>query len=381
MRDDMAEKLMTDRYKAAAAEAKRRWDMIAKPIDSLGALEDYVVKLCAIAGSAAPPKLEKRALVIMCADHGVVAEGVTQTDSRVTRIVAENFARGCSSVNYMAQRADVDVFTVDIGMDTPEYPEKQIIKNAVIDRKIARGTRNLAQGPAMTAEQCRRALDVGIGIVGELKAQGYDIIATGEMGIGNTTPSSALAAAFLNLSADVVTGRGAGLSDEGLKKKRQVVGRALARVTAEHPAESQSIGRGSFEKSESLRLLAELGGYEIAGMAGMFLGGVKHAMPILIDGAISAVSALAAARFDRRISDYAIASHVSEEITGRLALQAMELEAVLHGRLCLGEGSGAVAVLPMMDMALNVYAHMGTFSDLHISAYDRAGKPEQRVRG
>lgn len=372
MWDDTEQTLTADRYRAAAAEAKRRWDMIAKPIDSLGALEDYVVKLCAIAGSAAPPKLEKRALVTMCADHGVVAEGVTQTDSRVTRIVAENFARGCSSVNYMAQTADVDIFTVDIGMDTPEYPEKRIVKNAVTDRKIARGTCNLAQEPAMTAEQCRRALDVGIGIVGELKAQGYDIIATGEMGIGNTTPSSALAAAFLNLSADAVTGRGAGLSDEGLRKKRQVVERALARVTAKQP---------SFEKSESLRLLAELGGYEIAGMAGMFLGGVKYGMPILIDGAISAVSALAAARLDGRVPDYAIASHVSEEITGRLALHAMGLEAVLHGRMCLGEGSGAVAVLPMIDMARSVYAHMGTFSDLHISAYDRTGKPKQKDRG
>lgn len=371
MQDDMTQ----NRYKAAASEAKKRWDTIAKPIDSLGVLEDYVVKLCAIAGSATPPKLGRRALVTMCGDHGVVAEGVTQTDSKVTRIVAENFARGCSSVNYMAQTANVEVFTVDIGMDTPRYPEKHVVKNVVIDRKIARGTYNLAREAAMTEEQCGRAIDVGIEIVGELKKKGYDIIATGEMGIGNTTSASALAAAFLKLSAEMVTGRGAGLSDAGLEKKRQVVERALIRVR-----EKYSKGPNASGSSGPLMLLTELGGYEIAGMAGMFLGGVKYGVPIMIDGAISAVSALAAAKLDKRVPDYAIASHVSEEPTGRLALEAMGLEAALHGRMCLGEGSGAVAILPLIDMGLSVYANMGTFSELHISAYDRAGKPKQKNR-
>ncbi len=353
-----------ERYHRIASEAKLRWDNIAKPIDSLGILEDYVVKLCAISGSPEPYDMSRRALVILCGDHGVVCEGVTQTGREVTRIVAENFVAGCSSVNYMAQCAGADVFTVDIGMDTPHYAEKELVCSAVIDRKIARGTNNLAVVPAMTRAACRQAVDVGIDIVRGMKALGYGIIATGEMGIGNTTPTSVLAALFLDLAAEQVTGRGAGLNDAGMIKKRRVIGQAISRVREK-------------QLTDTIDILAEVGGYEIAGMAGLFLGGVLYDMPIVIDGAISAVAALAAYRMDDRVPYYAIASHVSEEMTGQLALSAMHLQALLHGRMCLGEGSGAVAVLPALDMGLSVYANMGTFSDLQIDAYERDGKPDK----
>lgn len=356
-----------ERYHRIASEAKLRWDNIAKPIDSLGMLEDYVVKLCAISGLAEPYDMSKRALVILCGDHGVVCEGVTQTGREVTRIVAENFAAGCSSVNYMARCAGADVFTVDIGMDTPHYVEKRIVCSAVIDRKLARGTNNLAVMSAMTREACRQAIDVGINIVGNLKALGYKIIATGEMGIGNTTPTSVLAALFLDMSAEQVTGRGAGLNDAGMIKKRRVIGQAISRVREK-------------QLTDTIDILAEAGGYEIAGMAGLFLGGVLYDMPIVIDGAISAVAALAAYRMDERVPYYAVASHVSEELTGQLALSAMHLQALLHGGMCLGEGSGAVALLPALDMGLSVYANMGTFSDLQIEAYERNGKPDKDMK-
>lgn len=339
-------------------QAKTHWDSIAKPIDSLGLLEDYVVKICKITGSAAPCDMSKRALVTLCADHGVVAEGVTQTGQEVTRIVSENFARGCSTVNIMARLAGVDVYTVDVGMNTTHYPEKELNMGAVIDRKVAKGSNNLAVEPAMSVEQCRQAIDTGKGLVKELKDRGYRIVATGEMGIGNTTPTSVLAAVFLNQSAEKVTGRGAGLSEEGMGKKCRVVKQAVSRIK---------------EKglTNAVEILAEAGGYEIAAMAGVFLGGMECRIPVVMDGAISAVAALTAVKIDSRVKDYLLASHVSEEPVGKLALDAMELEAVLHGRMCLGEGTGAMALFPVLDMAMEVYKRMGSFTDYAIDPYER----------
>lgn len=338
--------------------AKQHWDSIAKPIDSLGLLEDYVVKICQIAGNAGPCDIGRRALVIFCADHGVVTEGVTQTGQEVTRIVSENFAKGCSTVNIMARQAGADVYTVDVGMNTPPYPEKELKPNAVIDRKVARGTNNLAVEAAMSVEQCRKAIDVGRRLVTELKQQGYRILATGEMGIGNTTPTSVLAAVFLHQNAQAVTGKGAGLSEEGFGRKCQVVEQAVKRVAVKH-------------LSDAVEILAEAGGYEIAAMVGVFLGGMECGIPVVIDGAISAVAALAAVKIDSRVSDYLLASHVSEEPVGKLALEALGLEAVLHGRMRLGEGTGAVALFPVLDMAMEVYRNMGSFTDYDIKAYER----------
>lgn len=339
-------------------KAKDHWDKIAKPIDSLGLLEDYVVKLCQISGSHKPYQLDKKALVILCGDHGVVAEGVTQTGSQVTRIVSDNFAKGNSCVNQMADVAGADVFTVDIGMLGEKYPDKELGIGVVIDRRVGNGTRNLAVEAAMTREACREAINVGIELVAELKAMGYKIIATGEMGIGNTTPTSALVATFLGLSAYEVVGRGAGLSSEGMTRKLRAVEQAVARVKENNI-------------TDPVEILAQLGGYELAGMVGLFLGGVKHQMPIVIDGAISAVSAMVADRIDSRVRDYALASHVSGELTGKLALDELGLKAIIDGGLRLGEGSGAVALFPLLDMAMTVYKNMGSFEDYDIEAYER----------
>ncbi len=365
------DKSYKENYDLTAKCVKAKWDTIAKPIDSLGMLEDYVVKLCAISGSTSPYELGRRAVVSMCADHGVVCEGVTQTGSEVTRIVAENFAGGCSCVNYMSAIANADVFAIDMGMDTEEYPNREMVTGAIINRKIARGTKNLAVESAMSIDECIRAIDAGIDTVARLKEQGYSIIATGEMGIGNTTPTSVLAALMLNLSAEEVTGRGAGLDNTGLDRKIQVVKKAISRV------------RNSVSKDEdmTIRILAEAGGFEIAGMAGLFLGGAKYRLPIIIDGAISAISALVASRIDSSVADFALASHVSEELTGRLALEELKLEAILKGHMCLGEGSGAVAIIPLLDMGMNVYRNMGTFAELSIDAYDRSGKPQCESTG
>ncbi|MDO4331224.1 MAG: cobyrinate a,c-diamide synthase [Eubacteriales bacterium] len=338
--------------------SKEYWDSIAKPIDSLGLLEDQVVKLSRIAMDPAPYDLSKRALVIFCGDHGVVCEGVTQTDSGVTRIVAENFAKGCSSVNFMAKSAGADVYTIDIGTYGEAYPCRELTMGKVIDRKIAAGCGNIAREAAMTKQQCKKALETGIELAGRLKEMGYRILATGEMGIGNTTPTSALAAALLKLPAKDVTGKGAGLSAQGIAKKVRAVQRAADRVLEKN-------------LTDPFEILAEIGCYEIAGMAGLFLGGMKYRIPVVIDGAISSIAALVAYRMDQRAADFMLASHESAEIAGKLALKEMGLEAVLHGRMCLGEGSGAVALLPLLDMAMAVYRNMGTFSEYRIEAYER----------
>lgn len=339
-------------------QAKAHWDAIAKPIDSLGLLEEYVVKLCEIQKSANPPDIKKRALLILCGDHGVVEEGVTQTGQEVTKIVAENFAKNLSTVNIMAQIAGVDVFTVDVGMNTLFYEEKELKKNVVINRKIGKGTRNLAKAPAMSIEECRRTLDTGKQLVRELKEQGYKIIATGEMGIGNTTPTSALAAVLLNVDAALVTGKGAGLSDEGIEKKCNVIRKALQR------AKDKNI-------NEPVELLAELGGFEIAAMTGVYLGGMEEGIPVVMDGVISTVAGLVAYHINKDVADYLLASHVSLEPAGKLALEAMGLEGMIHGRMCLGEGTGAMTLFPILDMAVSVYGNMGSFTDYAIDPYER----------
>jgi nicotinate-nucleotide--dimethylbenzimidazole phosphoribosyltransferase len=342
----------------ARQQAKSHWDAIAKPIDSLGLLEDHVVKLSGIAQSARPYDISKRALLVMCGDHGVVEEGVTQTGQEVTRIVGENFAKGCSTVNIMARQAGVQVYTVDVGMNTPAYPETRVVPGAVIHRKVAPGTKNLAREAAMTLEQCRQAVKVGTELVWELKRQGYGILATGEMGIGNTTPTSALAALFLSLPPEQVTGTGAGLSKEGLEKKCSVVQAAVTRVTK----------RGL---TDPMEILAEVGGLELAAMVGVYLGAVEARMPVVLDGAISVVAALTATKIDARVPDYLLASHVSREPVGELALQAMGLQAILHGKMCLGEGTGAMTLFPILDMALAVYGDMGSFTEYEILPYER----------
>lgn len=358
----------TTAYEKASTLAKKHWDEIAKPIDSLGLMEDYVVKLCAIAESEQPYLLDKKAVVCLCADHGVVAEGVTQTDGSVTKVVSENFACGESTVNRFSRIAGADVFAIDVGIDCDNYAEKNLVTGKVIDRKIKRGTANLAITAAMTIDECNEAIKLGVSIVKELKDKGYKIIATGEMGIGNTTPTSALASYFLNLPAEKVTGKGAGLSSSGISKKCEVVKNAVARTVKKY-GDADSLASAD----DAIAVLAEIGGLEIAAMVGVYLGGVKYKLPIIIDGAISSVAALVAYMIEASVPRYVLASHVSEELTGKLALERLSLDAMLHGRMCLGEGTGAVALMPLLDMATTVYATMGSFEDYSLDAYQRYG--------
>lgn len=332
----------------ALAAARDKWNAVAKPIGSLGELELMVEKIAGLTGSA-NVVLDKRAVVVLCADNGVVAQGVSQSEPDITTVIAGSVARGISSVCRMAQTAGIDAYSVDMGMLDPSDVQ------GVIDRHVSRATGDISMGPAMTRGQALQAIQTGIDLVGEFKQRGYRILATGEMGIGNTTTSSAMTAAFLGMSVEEVTGRGAGLSDEGLQRKRRAIERAL-QVNAP-------------DSGDALDVLAKLGGFDIAGMAGMFIGGALHRVPIVVDGFISALAAYTASLLVPGCECSMLASHVSAEPAAHLLLERLGLSPVIHAGMRLGEGTGAVCLLPLLDAALALY-NGTTFEDTGIDAYE-----------
>ena len=253
--------------------SRKRWVSIAKPLHSLGKMEDLVVQIAGITGSP-DMNLKKRALVAMCADNGVVEEGVTQTGQEVTAIVAENFLTGDTSACTMCRQCGTDVYPVDVGM--------AVDTKVPTDLKVAMGTRNMVKEPAMTREEAVKGIEAGIEMVSRLKAKGYGLLATGEMGIGNTTTSSAVASVLLDRPVEETTGRGAGLSSDGLNRKITAIKKA--------------IDKHQPDPKDAIDVLAKVGGLDIAGMAGVFIGGAAFSVPVVIDGFISCVAALIAQR-------------------------------------------------------------------------------------
>lgn len=337
----------------AMSAAQRHWDAIAKPLHSLGKLESAVVRIAGISGDPRVA-LDKRGLVIFCADNGVIAQGVAQSGSDVTALVTENFCKGQASVCCMARQARVDVYPVDIGVKRP------LSCSGLVSLNVMHGTNDFTVMPAMSLSQGLRALETGIELAYSLKARGYQILLCGEMGIGNTTTSSALAAALLGQPVASVTGVGAGLSREGVAKKIDAIERGLAlhRPTRDDP----------------LRALCAVGGLDIAGMAGLLIGGAAARVPVLIDGFISAVSALVATLIAPACAPFMLASHVSAEPAGNLVLDALGLSPMITCDMHLGEGTGAVAALPLLDLGLAVYHSMPTFEDVSLAPYEDYGR-------
>lgn len=336
----------------ARAEARRRWNDCAKPLGSLGLLETALEDIAALTGSA-DIRLDRRAVLVLCADNGVVAQGVTQSPSSVTGLVAKQLAARRTSVCRMAQAARCQVVPVDVGiLDFQEMP-------GVLSRRIGNGTGDISQGPAMTRRQAEQALHTGMELVREQQVLGVDLLATGEMGIGNTTTSSAVACVLLGRPAEEMTGRGAGLSDQGLQKKTAAIRRALE-VNRPDP-------------SDPLDILQKVGGFDIAAMCGVFLGGALYRVPVLIDGLISAVAALCALRLCPAAGKAMLASHVSAEPAGGLVLEALGKQPLITAGMRLGEGTGAVAAMPLLDLALAVYRESYTFEEGGIEAYQPQG--------
>ena len=332
---------------AARAAAHAHWAGLAKPLGGLGALETLLEDAAALTGSAALD-VSRRAVLVLCSDNGVVAQGVSQTDQSVTRAVAENLAARRTSVCQMARTAHCDVVPVDMGMAGDPMP-------GVADCRIAAGTADFTQGPAMTRAQAVEAVGRGIRLVQEQKAAGVQLLATGEMGIGNTTTSSAVAAVLLGQPVERMTGRGAGLSDEGLARKVDAICRGIL--------------RNKPDPTDPLDVLTKLGGFDLAGLCGVFLGGALEGVPVVMDGFISGVAALCAVRLCPAAAKAVFASHCSSEPAARLVLDALGKAPLLTAGLHLGEGTGAVASLPLWDMALTVYDHCYSFAEGGITPY------------
>lgn len=331
---------------AAYAACIARFNKVAKPLGSLGELENLIARIAAISGSA-DVDTRKKCVLVFCADNGVVAQGVTQAGHEVTTSIAAMLRDGTASVSAMASACGADVFPLDIGMvDTIDGLPSQ---------KLMRGTNDIALGPAMPREIAEQAISIGINAVKEKKERGYRLIATGEAGIGNTTSSSAMASVLLNLPGDMAIGRGAGLSDEGLMRKRNVVRQAIA---VNEP-----------EAADPIDVLRKLGGLDIAAMAGVFLGGALYRVPVVIDGLISSVAALCAARLCSAVRGYLLPSHQSAEPASKAILEVLGLTPILHAGMRLGEGTGAVALFPLLDMAAAVYTCAATFDSAAIESY------------
>ena len=330
----------------ARRRAHARWANVAKPLGSLGELECAIEQVAAIQGSA-DVVLGPRCVAVLCADNGVVAEGVTQTGSEVTARVAGQLARGTSSVCVMAKAARADVRAYDLGMLNEVA--------GVPARKVARGTRSIAQGPAMGKDDALACIAAGVEIAHELAGAGYRIMATGEMGIGNTTTASAVTCALLGMAPELAVGMGAGLSNEGLARKVEVVRRALE-VNAP-------------DADDPVDVLAKLGGFDIAGMAGLFLGGALEHMPVVVDGFISSVAALLASRIAPLTREYMLASHRSGEPAAAAVVEELGLSPIIDAGMRLGEGTGAVCLLPLLDMAGALYRDGMTFDAYGMDAY------------
>lgn len=330
------------------AEAKKRLDHVAKPLNSLGLLEENLIR-CAGVFRTSDLDLQKKCVVVMCADNGVTEQNITQSPSLVTALLAEQAAKKSCTVCKMAEAAGADSFVVDIGV------ARDIKTDGLIVHKLGYGTRDMSLGPAMSREQAEDGILFGIEMAVRLKEQGYRMIATGEMGIGNTSTSSACVSVLLDKPVEDVTGKGAGLSDKGIEHKIEVIKKAIA-INKPDPA-------------DPIDVMAKIGGFDIAGMVGLFLGGAIAGVPVVIDGLISGVAAYLASMLAPDAVDYMLASHCTKEPGGIVLLEKLGLKPVLYGELCLGEGTGAVASFPLYDIMMHVYKNAATFDDLNMDAY------------
>jgi len=334
----------------AIAAARERQARLTKPAGSLGRLEELSLKLAGIKGQA-QPDVSRKAIIVMAGDHGVAAEGVSAYPSEVTAQMVLNFLAGGAAINVFARQVGARVVVADLGVAQDLPPHSQLIQ-----RKLGYGTKNLLLGPAMSREEARQAVEIGIEIVQAEVARGLDLVGTGDMGIGNSTASSAIVASFSGLEVERVTGRGTGVDDAGLKHKVAVIEKALE-VNQPDP-------------NDALDVLAKVGGFEIAGLVGLIFGAAAARIPIVIDGFISSAAALVATEWHPPVRDYLIAAHSSVEIGHRIMLERMELNPLLNLNLRLGEGTGAVLAMTMLEAACLALKEMATFDEAGVSERD-----------
>ena len=328
---------------ASMQKTQDRLNFLIKPPGSLGVLEELALQLSGIYADPMP-KPGKKAIIVMGADHGVYAEGVTGFPQMVTAVMMPQFATGGTGVCVLARHAGATVTPVDIGVLTPiDHP-------GVLNRKIKAGTDNMAKGPAMTREEAIRAIEVGIEVANDEMAKGAVVLGTGDMGIANTTPSSAILAVLGGFSPDEVTGRGTGIDDEMLKKKTNIIRTA---IEVNNP-----------DKNDPIDVLSKVGGLEIAGIAGIVLAAAANRVPVVVDGFISSAGALVAARLAPKAISFMVPSHCSAEQAHRAMLESIGLRPMLDMKMRLGEGTGAALTFSLIDAGLKVLHEMATFADI-----------------
>ena len=332
---------------AAMAAARERQNNLTKPLGSLGRLEELAIRVAGIQGNPRP-KLERKAVIVMAGDHGVCAEGVSAYPAEVTPQMVYNFLRGGAAINALAGLAGARVVVVDVGVAAELRPHPGLRQ-----RKVAPGTANLAVGPAMTRAQAVQAIEVGIETVEAEIAAGLDVVGTGDMGIGNTTPSTAIAAAITGEPAALVTGRGTGLDDEQLRRKIATVERALA-VNRPDP-------------TDGLDVLAKVGGYEIAGLTGVILGAAANGVVVVVDGFISGAAALVAGLLCPAAKERMIASHLSVEIGHQAVMRWLGVVPLLDLNMRLGEGTGAALGIVLLQAAVKAMNEMATFAEAGVA--------------
>jgi nicotinate-nucleotide--dimethylbenzimidazole phosphoribosyltransferase len=332
----------------ARQQAKARQDRLTKPAGSLGRLEELSIDLAGMTGRLDSP-LKDRVVFTLAADHGVATEGVSAYPREVTPQMVLNFLNGGAAINVLARQAGARVVVADLGVDAdlPSHPDLRALK-------VRRGTASITQGPAMSVQEARQAIEHGRQLVRDEVERGLDVVLTGDMGIGNTTASAALICALTQLDPKDVVGRGTGVDDAGLERKRAAVRKALERNAAQ-------IAKGPLDA------LASVGGLEIAGLVGVILEAASQRRPVVIDGFISGAAALTAARIAPGTTGYMIASHRSQELGHAAALKHLGLKPLLDLDLRLGEGTGAVLALPLLDAAVRILNEMATFDEAGVS--------------
>ncbi len=340
---------------AAMRDAQAHLDRLTKPVGSLGRLEELACRLAAIF-SPDPPVLRKKTVFVFAADHGVAQEGVSAYPADVTPQMVLNFLNGGAAINVLAKHAGAEVVVVDMGVahDFGPLPD-------LLDRKIAHGTRNMAVGPAMTREQAERAVCTGIELAREWTANGADLLAVGEMGIGNSTAASALLSVYGGRPVQEVTGTGTGIDADALKQKIAVIERAIAlnQPDAEDPLDG----------------LAKVGGFEIAAITGCVLGAAACRRPVVIDGLISSAGALLAHQLETAVADYIFCSHRSTEPGHAVFFERFGGAPLFDFSMRLGEGTGAALAISMLEAAVRLYSEMATFESAQVSPRVNGGAP------
>lgn len=332
----------------AAKQAEIRQNNLTKPPKSLGRLEEISIRLAGM--KADPfPTVSRKAVIIMAADHGVALEGVSAFPVEVTPQMVMNFLHGGAAINVLARQAGAGVTIVDIGVAADFDPSLP----GLLQRKVARGTQNMAKGPAMTIVEAEKALAVGMDVLSQVAEKGLDLIATGDMGIGNTTPSSAIAAVMTGLPVAKVTGRGTGVDDAGLSHKVKII--------------EQAIALNKPDPKDALDVLCKVGGLEIAGLAGVMIAAAARRIPIVVDGFISTAAAMIAVGLVPHVQNYLFGAHLSVEIGHRAMHKHLGLNPLIDLNLRLGEGTGAVLAFHLIEAASRILREMATFTEAGVS--------------